>query len=635
MASRKIIQERVEAIKPREWQVKALYSFGDCKNRLFIATVCPGAGKTMLGCLISAQKILGANFIVICLVPTLPIKNDWVKTASNLGIIASGDCGNYTEDVDFRVATYASAKHTLNNIPPGRKVLLICDEFHHAERDAAWGDGLNYVAQVAEKIVMLSGTPWRTQGEIALLKDRYDDKGMIKADYSYKYEDDLQSPTRGTLPVVFELLHAVAYKTIDGVRTNISEYVPPVTEDDWNNVTEENIDDANLGKHIDCSNVYKNETAQNILAKVVSRLDESRGKHCNFAMGLVVARSIPEANNIGEFIRRTYGLNVEVIHSKNDTSEAAAADRIAEIKKQLENHNPRVPDVIVSVGMISEGVDIPALSVLGFLTPICTTLYLYQLIFRVLRRTKKYYSDRGIKIDPPAYYDDSISYNKVGYVIAPAHPKIVNLAKEIKKIVADALKARDAEQQRERLENGNIQQPAEYEQESNGDIAQAIDGQTIESGLNELIKRLSMCEYVLDRFFDLDGFNAWWQAQLQDKPQLIERLNAIKNQCIDQYNAVIESISTSNPVLINYDDEQRACKEETKKIIRIIRHSSFMSSKGIPFKDIPDEDVYPLIRGLINKRSRFNLKENATLGKRKTWNEEALKLYQELRDGHN
>ena len=44
------------------------------------------------------------------------------------------------------------------------------DEYHHAAREAQWGQAVEILSRGAKHVLMLSGTPWRTQGTIALLE---------------------------------------------------------------------------------------------------------------------------------------------------------------------------------------------------------------------------------------------------------------------------------------------------------------------------------------------------------------------------------------------------------------------------------------------------------------------------------
>ena len=59
------------------------------------------------------------------------------------------------------------------------RVLVICDEHHHAAQEAAWGDGANAGLSKAKLSLILTGTPIRSDGKDTVWV-KLDDQGRIK-----------------------------------------------------------------------------------------------------------------------------------------------------------------------------------------------------------------------------------------------------------------------------------------------------------------------------------------------------------------------------------------------------------------------------------------------------------------------
>ena len=82
--------------------------------------------------------------------------------------------------VDFAITWSAlgDASAAIYNICKNKKVLAICDEHHHAGRDAAWGDGADNAFSKAKNTMVLTGTPVRSDGSETVWMS-YDGQGKI------------------------------------------------------------------------------------------------------------------------------------------------------------------------------------------------------------------------------------------------------------------------------------------------------------------------------------------------------------------------------------------------------------------------------------------------------------------------
>ena len=91
---------------------------------------------------------------------------------------ADGDVDSLSLDV---CATWAAVKGLLPEfqaICRHNKTLVICDEHHHAAVEAAWGNGAGSAFQNAKYVVVLTGTPIRSDGE-ATVWLAFDSNGKI------------------------------------------------------------------------------------------------------------------------------------------------------------------------------------------------------------------------------------------------------------------------------------------------------------------------------------------------------------------------------------------------------------------------------------------------------------------------
>ena len=382
----------------RAWQTDHL---DKCKKRLragariFLSQAVTGAGKTTLGVLI-AKHLLDTGEVkrVVVLCPSVEIASGWIEKLSRIGSIVSSRENIEGPDVVALVVTYASGQ----NIPCGPTVvatLVILDEIHHAEREETWGVTASKLAKQAKYTLALTGTPWMTTGQIAILADngyyqvpRPGEQPCIKSDANYTYQEDLRATDadRATVPVSFLFHESTASKVVadsnNGPRTD-KLVLEAVTDENKDRIRDPKQTNHNtpLSPHvtIDDDAISNNTMARELLAAAVAKLSALR-THTAFRkgpkpMGLVTCRTIKEARRVKNYLERTLGQSAELIVSKdeNDAGSLQSADRLRAIANGSES-NP--PAWIVSVGMVSEGVDIPPIKVIAYLNQITTLLFL-------------------------------------------------------------------------------------------------------------------------------------------------------------------------------------------------------------------------------------------------------------------
>lgn len=435
----------------REWQKFAkseclkYYALG---KKVWVQEAVTGAGKTTFA-VETALDYYGSGEIdlIIVLTPSLATLKGWLDSFSQSLNATSGP--NYPSDTQIWVSTYAGYKSIIAELNEcNRRIegyLLIADEYHHAEREACWGQAVTTLGHGAKNVLMLSGTPWKTKGTIALVDEEvnregnpyYGPDGKIVPDNSYKYSKDLSqgNADRATVPVHFTF---VPSKTEDQKNNKIYT-LPPDDDEEWNPKEWRNHANANcdepLGKHVAIDkNDYKlknSEVGRTLISEGFTWLNYSRNQIKqstgvdDLSIMLVVCRNISEAKTVAAYIRNKYNVSTEVIVSED----SASTDRLERIRIACRQCSYDRPDVIVSVGMISEGVDIPAIKVIVYMSAIITILYLMQLLGRSMRR-----------ILVNGKYADPTPNRTLAYFVAPAHPYIMWFASQVENDIAQAWK---------------------------------------------------------------------------------------------------------------------------------------------------------------------------------------------------
>ncbi len=346
----------------RDWQERALVAMEAWSEGPFLISAAPGAGKTRPA-LEFARRQLKAGAIrrvaVVC--PTTPLTRQWAAAAARMGLHLVPDASDLRPPTDFSgvAVTYAraaaSAARWATQCTPG--TLVIADEAHHLGEELAWGEGFHLAFGRAQRRLLLSGTPFRSD-QCPIPDVRYDD-GVAVADVSYSYADAVRD--RICRPVTF-----VPY---DGVLQ-------------WRNgeeLVEASFEDALVGR--EAGRRYRTAISidladglPRILAQAHARLQEARAAGHADAGGLVVTADSEHARAVARVLREVTGdAPTVVLHT-----DAQAARRLQEFARSADRW-------IVAVNMVSEGVDIPRLRVGVYATAARTPLIFRQIVGRFVR----------------------------------------------------------------------------------------------------------------------------------------------------------------------------------------------------------------------------------------------------------
>ncbi|WP_432463251.1 DEAD/DEAH box helicase [Agarivorans sp. QJM3NY_33] len=158
---------------------------------------------------------------------------------------------------------------------------------------------------------------------------------------------------------------------------------------------------------VNYSTILHNDSALiYILESAVSRLKLVRTESPS-AAGLIVASSITHAKIISSLLATTFNQTTVTVTYKEDDPHS-----------RLERFKSSNTEWIVSVGMVSEGTDIPRLQVCCHLSNIKTELYFRQILGRILRTTS--------------------SRNQEAWLYTFAAPKLIEFAEEIEQDIPNS-----------------------------------------------------------------------------------------------------------------------------------------------------------------------------------------------------
>lgn len=354
----------------RAWQAAALDQYLDSIPRDFLAVATPGAGKTTFALRVAtelmARKIV-SEVTVVC--PTEHLKYQWAEAAARVGLKLDPDFTNAHAGLgaSFNGAcvTYAQiarAPMMHRHRTSARSSLVILDEIHHGGDALSWGDGIRVAFEPAKHRLSLTGTPFRSDSvAIPFVEYEPDSDGVPRscADYSYGYGEALKDGV--VRPVMFmSYTGDMSWQTKHGeiMSATLGE---PLTKDmeaqAWRTALDANGD-----------------WIRSVLAAADDRLSVVR-EGIPDAGGLVIATDHKTARAYAALLTQISGEEPTVVLSDDDR----ASDRIHEFSEGTSRW-------MVAVRMVSEGVDVPRLSVGVYATSTATPLFFAQAIGRFVRQ---------------------------------------------------------------------------------------------------------------------------------------------------------------------------------------------------------------------------------------------------------
>ncbi len=377
----------------RKWQA-------ECANRAvdkylsgqqhFFCLATPGAGKTLMAADV-AKKLFAQSKIdfVVCFSPSIATAKGMqatleatIEASLNGQLGAKGTC-----------VTYQSLNHKDNafwNVFRQFRIFAIFDEIHHCGgndiNDAnVWAQHILANVQSHAKYTMaLSGTPWRSDKRPVTLSSYCDQDGSIYCDYEY-----------GLTEAISENVCRIPHVTVidnNQISVTSNEQTPEIYG---------SIKDVLQQTLISYQAIVESDPIiEFCLEQANKELRNVRSKNPK-AAGLVVASTVEHAEKIAQKLKLKYSKSVEVVTYRNTESDS--------IISRFQNTNT---EWLVSVGMVSEGTDIPRLQVCCHLTRIKTELHFRQILGRIMRLT---HTDKS----------------KRASLFAPAQPQLIEFARRL------------------------------------------------------------------------------------------------------------------------------------------------------------------------------------------------------------
>lgn len=351
-------------IKLRNWQVrcveKALDTYQIQNHFLCLAT--PGAGKTVMASELAIRLLdQGDIDFVLCFSPSTEVNESIEQTFSKRlkrsfdGLIGAIG-GVYTYQ------SMPSLSDEFWQLLRDHNVLVVLDEIHHLKGTEvcnanAWGEEvLINIQNQASYTLALSGTPWRSDKAPIVLSKFTEPDNTIHCDFIYGLKEAIADGVCREPKIV--LIDNNLIKLEDNNQQEIFLSIEQL-------LSESTVNFQGL--------VTNPQIMEHMLSESVQKLSEIRTVDTN-AGGLVIASSINHAKQLHQILVGKFGQSACIV-----TSNLKHPSRIIDDFRQNDTQ------WVVSVGMISEGTDIPRLQVCCHLSRIKTEMHYRQVLGRILR----------------------------------------------------------------------------------------------------------------------------------------------------------------------------------------------------------------------------------------------------------
>jgi superfamily II DNA or RNA helicase len=390
-------------MKLKQWQVEcinlALTQYQNGTNH-FLALATPGAGKTLMASEL-ADQLLKKDMVdlIICFSPSSIVSQDFseslqLKTQERF----DGLIGARGRSLTYQNLQYLDANFW--QLFERYRVFVIFDEIHHCagsniDNANAWGEQIILNIQDNAKYTLaLTGTPWRSDAAPIVLSNYMHPSNKISCDY--------------------------VYGLAEAIKDNVCR-VPQIIAIDNNNISVVDDQEKKTFRSFKCllsqsiipyQEIIENEKViKYVISSAQKKLSSIRATNSD-AAGLIVASSVEHARQISTLMKTSFNEETVVVtYRENEPTNIIQQFRHAKTKW------------IISVGMISEGTNIPRLQVCCHLTNIKTEMHFRQILGRILRMTG--------------------SKNQEAVMYMPAEPKLLEYAYRVKQDVpfeADVVK---------------------------------------------------------------------------------------------------------------------------------------------------------------------------------------------------
>lgn len=434
-------------MKLRTWQAACINAaIGKYLNGQahFLALATPGAGKTIMASEL-ANQLLKDNLadLVICFSPSSIVAKDFGESLQlRINERFDGLMGAKGHSLTYQNLQFLDENFW--QLFERFKVFVIFDEIHHCagsniDNANAWGEQIILNIQDKAKYTLaLTGTPWRSDAAPIVLSNYMHPSNKISCDYIYGLSVAIQDDVCRIPQIVaidnnnISVVDEEETKTFNSFKCLLSQSIIPYQE------------------------VIESEAViKYVISSAKKRLTSIR-KTSPDAAGLIVASSVEHARQISTLMKSNFNEDSVVV-----------TYRESEPTNIIQQFRHGKSKWIISVGMISEGTNIPRLQICCHLTNIKTEMHFRQILGRILRMTR--------------------SKNQEAVMYMPAEPKLLEYAYRVKQDVpfeADVVKF---EKMKPQVEGSIIDE-----------ATQAVEFDNKKSTLSPSIIKLSETKYSMD-----------------------------------------------------------------------------------------------------------------------------------------
>lgn len=368
------------------------------KDYLYQAT--PGAGKTRLAIeLLTYERDRAERqpFIVI-VSPSKGLTVQWADEIANYDFLVTENYSANKPDVDGWSITYQALMNPgqvskLQDILRERHTIIVFDEIHHLSDRNMWGLNSGLAFSGAKLRIGLTGTPFRSDGEKILFVTYDAENGFCVPDYKLDYAKALSYADED------KMVRSISFPYFEGFMSWVNEEGPQ--EADFNADLNNKEDRERLRTAL---NPYKGYF-QEMWSHADAKLNEIRLNQFSKAGGLIFCIDQKHARQVSTFIEQQTGKYPSLVISSEEDS-----------VEKLDNFKKSSDKWLVSVGMVTEGVDIPRAIVGVYATNVTTMNRFWQSVFRIGR-----------------YINDGVTDNSVAHMYLPKHRTFIEYAENILK----------------------------------------------------------------------------------------------------------------------------------------------------------------------------------------------------------
>jgi len=423
------------SFKLRAWQHDCLLKFSRAiaqESASFSLQAWPGAGKTKLAvCAYKTAQQMGVADKLLWVVPSANLKKDIADQdrsrdlwGENISAVHDIPNALVEEAIAERRIVWPQAKDAwlvtysqIANNPQlfaalcrNFRVMVVLDEVHHVRDSASWGEKIRIAVEHAKIVVPMSGTLFTTDGDsIPFVKfsDKIGDDGKTRrtyaADYTFGMSDAIKRQPGESRPSIRPLTYIKVNASGEFTYRNLE------SDETFTRITDLKAE-GEKAKLTPLLSV-RCEMVRQMLKAGIDALDEYRTVEDDAsAGGLIVCMDGNHARAVAQMMRDSFGEDPLVV--LHDTDGASAS---------IDSFRKSDRRWLVTVRMVSEGVDIRRLRVGVYLTNYITYLFLIQWLGRMWRWN-------------PELHDE-----QQGTAVIPAHDTLASWVSELENITYEAI----------------------------------------------------------------------------------------------------------------------------------------------------------------------------------------------------